>query len=42
MTEAFKAREIGEPTFVLGLHVDRDTEKGTINLGQRQYVATLL
>lgn len=38
----FKAREMGEPTYFLGLHVDRDAGSGSIQLGQRQYVATLL
>jgi len=42
ITTAFKAREMGEPTFFLGLHVERDTERGTLRLGQRQYVHTIL
>ena len=39
---AFKAREMGEPTFFLGLHIERDAASGTIKVGQRQYVHTLL
>ena len=39
---AFKAREMGEPTFFLGLHVERDAASGTIKVSQRQYVHTLL
>lgn len=42
VTEAFKARDMGEPTFFIGLLVDRDTEKGTITFDQRQYVAMLI
>jgi len=42
ITTAFKAREMGEPTFFLGFHVERDTERGTLRLGQRQYVHTIL
>ena len=42
ITTAFKAREMGEPTFFLGFHVERDTERGTLRLGQRQYVYTIL
>lgn len=39
---AFTARRMGEPTFFLGLHIDRNKQAGTIALGQRQYVSTLL
>lgn len=42
VTTAFKARVMGEPTYFLGLHIDRDATTGSIYLGQRQYVATLL
>lgn len=42
ITCAFKAREMGHPTYLLGLHVDRHTPSGSIQLGQRKYVATLL
>lgn len=42
ITKTFKARQMGEPTFFLGLHLDRDREEGTIKVGQRQYVANLL
>lgn len=42
VTTAFKARVMGEPTYFLGLHIDRDSATGSIHLGQRQYVATLL
>lgn len=38
----FKAREMGEPTYFLDLHVDRDAKNGSIYFGQRQYVANLL
>lgn len=33
---------IGEPTYFLVLHIERDAATGSIQLGQRQYVATLL
>ena len=42
ITAAFKARETGEPSFFLGLHIFRDTGKGTLHVGQHQYVTTLL
>lgn len=42
ITTAFKARVMGEPTYFLGLHIDRDAAMGSNHLGQRQYVATLL
>jgi len=42
ITAVFKAREMGEPSFFLGLHIVRDTGKGTLQVGQHQYVTTLL
>lgn len=42
ITTVFKSREMGEPTYFLGLHIDRKHSEGTIKLGQRQYVSTLL
>jgi len=42
ITGVFKAREMGEPSFFLGLHIVRDTDKGTLQVGRHQYVTTLL
>lgn len=42
VTKSFKAMEMGEPTYFLGLHIDRDLRSGTIKVGQRQYVANIL
>jgi len=42
MTDAFKCKTMGAPTFFLGLHIDRDVKGQTLRLHQRQYVATLL
>eukprot|EP00170_Pyropia_yezoensis_P004656 contig_18961_g4669 len=42
VTQSFKAREMGEPTYFLRLHIDRDLRSGTIKVGQRQYVANIL
>jgi len=39
---AFQARDMGKPTFFLGLHVDRDEEAGTMVVSQRSFTATLL
>lgn len=41
-SESFNARKMGEWTYFLKLHDDRDREKKTIKLGQRQYVINLL
>lgn len=38
---AFKSRDIGKPTYFLGLHLDRDEEHGTLVVSQHQYVARL-
>lgn len=42
MTDAFKCKNIGAPTYFLGLLIDRDVKGQTLRLHQRQYVATLL
>jgi len=36
ITAVFKSREMGEPSFFLGLHIVRDTSKGTLQVGQHQ------
>jgi len=42
MTDAFKCKTMGPPSYFLGLHVDRDVKGQALRLHQRQYVATLL
>ena len=42
ITDALKAHEMGEPSVFLGFHIVRDAAKGTLQVGQHQYVATLL
>lgn len=42
MTSAFKASGMGHPTNLFGLNVGRHTLSGSIQLGQRRYVTTLL
>jgi len=42
VSDAFKARELGAPSYFLGLHIERDEAVNTLLLHQRQYVATLL
>lgn len=42
LTDVFSVRDLGKPTFFLGMHVTRDYKAGTISLGQRQYVKTIL
>lgn len=42
LTEAFVVRDIGEPTYFLGMHVTRDKGAGLLTLGQRQYVTKVL
>jgi len=42
VTEAFKSKTMGEPTYFLGLHIERDTNGRTLRLHQRQYVFSLL
>lgn len=39
---AFKSRDIGTPTYFLGLHLDRDVRRGTLVVSQRQYVHRLV
>ena len=40
--KAFKARDMGSPSYFLGMHITRDSKKGVLQLGQRQYVVSLL
>lgn len=39
---AFKSRDIGVPTYFLGLHLDRDWQEGSLVVSQRQYVQRLV
>eukprot|EP00168_Porphyra_purpurea_P003952 TRINITY_DN1457_c0_g1_i3.p1 TRINITY_DN1457_c0_g1~~TRINITY_DN1457_c0_g1_i3.p1 ORF type:complete len:899 (+),score=181.15 TRINITY_DN1457_c0_g1_i3:879-3575(+) len=40
--QTFKSREMGEPSFFLGMHIQRDLETEVLRLGQRQYVTDIL
>ena len=42
LTNAFTVRDMGLPTYFLGMHVDHDRAVGKLSLGQRQYVTTIL
>jgi len=42
LTNAFTVRDMGLPTYFLGMHVDHDRAAGKLSLGQRQYVTTIL
>jgi len=42
LTNAFTVRDMGLPTYFLGMHVEHDREAGRLSLGQRQYVTTIL
>jgi len=38
----FKSREMGEPSYFLGMHIQRDVAAGVLRLGQRQYAMEVL
>ena len=38
----FKSREMGEPSYFLGMHIERDLEAGVLRLGKRKYVLDVL
>ena len=40
--DAFKARDMGAPTYFLGMHIERDGETGALRLSQHQYASNLL
>lgn len=40
--KAFAGRDLGVPTFFLGMHVRVDRARGTVELGQQQYIVDLL
>jgi len=40
--KTFKSREMGEPSFFLGMHIKRDVQAGVLRLGQRQYTMDVL
>ena len=40
--EKLEVKDLGEPKFILGLEITRDREKGTISLGQQNYIETIL
>lgn len=42
LTGMCTVRDMGEPTYSLGMHVTCDSKPGTISLGQRQYDKTIL
>jgi hypothetical protein len=42
LSKAFKIRDLGPITFLLGVHITRDRSKRTLSLSQRQYVIDLL
>jgi len=42
LTGTFTVRDMGVPTYFLGMHIWHNREKGLLSLGQRQYVTTIL
>jgi len=40
--QTIKSREMGEPSFFLHMHIERDLEVGVLRLGQRRYVMDVL
>jgi len=40
--KTFKSREMGGPSFFLGMHIKRDVQAGVLRLGQRQYTMDVL
>ena len=42
VTSRFKARELGRPSYFLGLHLVHDDKDGTLHMHQEQYVKTVL
>jgi len=42
VTSRFKARELGRPSYFLGLHLVHDDKNGTLHVHQEQYVRTVL
>ncbi|GJP49045.1 hypothetical protein CLOM_g8305 [Closterium sp. NIES-68] len=41
LTEQFKCKSLGEARYYLGMHIERDTERGWLKLHQGQYINTL-
>ncbi|GJP57210.1 hypothetical protein CLOM_g16239 [Closterium sp. NIES-68] len=41
LTEQFKCKSLGEARYYLGMHIERDTERGWLKLHQGQYIHTL-
>ncbi|GJP32765.1 hypothetical protein CLOM_g17363 [Closterium sp. NIES-68] len=41
LTEQFKCKSLGEAMYYLGMHIERDTERGWLKLHQGQYINTL-
>lgn len=42
VTMAFSSRDIGPPSYFLGLHIGRDEEKGLLTVSRRRYVLSLV
>jgi len=42
LTGNFTVRDVGAPTYFLGMHIWHNQEEGLLSLGQRQYVTTIL
>jgi len=42
VTSRFKARELGRPSYFLGLHLVHDDKDGTLHMNQEQYLKTVL
>jgi len=42
VTAAFSSRDIGPPTYFLGLHIGRDEAAGTLKVSQHQYILSLV
>ncbi|GJP33789.1 hypothetical protein CLOM_g18299 [Closterium sp. NIES-68] len=41
LTEQFKCKSLGQARYYLGMHIERDTERGWLKLHQGQYINTL-
>jgi transposase InsO family protein len=42
LAKTLEIKDLGEPKLILGLEIMRDRERGTISIGQRQYIENML